>query len=278
MRSHEIHYFLSGRPGKQRCLAGLRFIPVLACLCAISFVGCGKKTVSPPSQTSSLVKSGDIATLQVGESVEGRAITVNVFGSSGPVTFIFAGIHGDEPGTEYIALKLVDYLLSHREVYADCRIAIISAANPDGLLLETRQNARKVDCNRNFPTKNWQQADTKKNSRYSGGQSPLSEPETRAILKAIEMLKPAKIVSIHSWRNKPCVNFDGPARPLAEAMSKCNRYPVKGDIGYSTPGSFGTWAGVERKIPTITLEIDSEAQPNQIWSENRDALLACIRF
>ena len=29
-------------------------------------------------------------------------------------------------------------------------------------------------------------------------------------------------------------------------------------MGYPTPGSFGTWAGIEKEIPTITLELDEE--------------------
>ena len=33
-------------------------------------------------------------------------------------------------------------------------------------------------------------------------------------------------------------------------------YPVEASIGYPTPGSFGTYAGIERQIPTITLELD----------------------
>ena len=33
-------------------------------------------------------------------------------------------------------------------------------------------------------------------------------------------------------------------------------YPIEESIGYPTPGSFGTWAGIEREILTITLELD----------------------
>lgn len=36
--------------------------------------------------------------------------------------------------------------------------------------------------------------------------------------------------------------------------------PLQESIGYPTPGSFGTWAGVEKGIPTITLELDEEVE------------------
>ena len=43
---------------------------------------------------------------------------------------------------------------------------------------------------------------------------------------------------------------------ISEKISGIIGYPVEKSIGYPTPGSFGTWAGIERKIPTITLELD----------------------
>ena len=84
-----------------------------------------------------------------------------------------------------------------------------------------------------------------------GGASPASEPETRAVMRAIERFAPVRIVTIHSInRDRFCNNFDGPGRRLAEAMARLNRYPVRASIGYPTPGSFGGWAGIERKIAT----------------------------
>jgi protein MpaA len=56
-------------------------------------------------------------------------------------------------------------------------------------------------------------------------------------------------------------------------MAIHNGYPIKGDIGYPTPGSFGTWAGIEKKIPMVTLEIESGAHA---WNRNREALFAAI--
>ena len=38
-------------------------------------------------------------------------------------------------------------------------------------------------------------------------------------------------------------------------MAKQNNYDVVPDIGYPTPGSFGTYTGIERNVPVITLEL-----------------------
>ena len=49
-----------------------------------------------------------------------------------------------------------------------------------------------------------------------------------------------------------------------EKISEITGYPVKPSIGYPTPGSFGTWAGLEKKIPGITLELDEENEVEKL--------------
>jgi protein MpaA len=107
-----------------------------------------------------------------------------------------------------------------------------------------------------------------------GGPSPASEPETRAVMRIIARYRPDRIVTIHSiGLGRYCNNYDGPALTIARAMSRRNGYPVTANIGYPTPGSFGTWAGVERGISVVTLELPSTASPQRCWRDSRDALL-----
>ena len=240
---------------------------------AIWMGGCNCCSFASPKQPE--LKAAAYRTVKVGESVGGRPIRMHIFGDSGPTTFIFAGIHGNEPSSEFVALHLVEHLLGNSECYASGRVAVLPSANPDGLLAGTRVNANAVDCNRNFPAANWKPQAP--NARYSPGKSPGSEPETRAIIEAVRILKPDAIVSIHSTSTfKPCNNYDGPAADLAKLMAPYNGYPPKASLGYPTPGSFGTWAGIERKIPTITLELPYKERAQKVWPGNRDALLALI--
>ena len=256
------------KPEKRSFVAGAMF----ACW-AVSLSGCGCGWLAPTKPPA--IKTAAYRTIQVGKSVGGRAIRMHIFGSGGPTTFIFAGLHGDEGISEFVALHMIEHLLGDSAPYASARVAVLPSANPDGLLAGTRVNANAVDCNRNFPAANWKpQA---KGARYSPGKSPGSEPETRALVEAIGILKPDAIVSIHSTSTfEPCNNYDGPAADLAKLMAPHNGYPPKGSVGYPTPGSFGTWAGVERKIPTITLELPHKTRAQKLWPGNRDALLALI--
>ena len=59
-------------------------------------------------------------------------------------------------------------------------------------------------------------------------------------------------------------------------MSAKNHYPTTAAIGYPTPGSLGSYAGIDKKIPMITLELPRNLPGDQAWAQNKDALLAAI--
>lgn len=159
-------------------------------------------------------------------------------------TLIIGVFHGDEPQGKY----LIDEYLKINNAKG---LLFIPCLNPDGLQLGKRTNANGVDLNRNFPTKNWEL--TEKNE-FFGGMSAGSEIETRFLIDTIDEFKPELILTLHAPYK--VVNYDGPAKEISEKISQIINYPVEESIGYPTPGSFGTYAGIERQIPAITLELD----------------------
>jgi protein MpaA len=181
-------------------------------------------------------------------------------------------IHGNEPTSAVVAEGLLEHLRSHPELLEGRRVAILAVANPDGLARKIRTNKHFVDLNRNFPASNW--AKTRK-GMYYGGSAAGSEPETVALMKLFEELKPVRVVSIHSM-DKPCNNYDGPAKGMAETMSEFNGYQAKDNIGYPTPGSLGSWAGIDRGIAMVTLELPRKMGGKEAWEGNREALIAVV--
>lgn len=161
-------------------------------------------------------------------------------------------MHGDEPQGKYL---INEYLKNN----ADTKLLLIPCLNPDGVKAQTRVNSNGVDLNRNFPTKNWEL--TEKNNFY-GGNEPASEIETRFLINVIDEFKPELILTLHAPYK--VVNYDGNALDIANKISEIIKYPVEASIGYPTPGSFGTWAGIERNIPTITLELDEEIEAKEL--------------
>jgi protein MpaA len=212
----------------------------------------------------------------LGTSVQQRPIILDTFGD-GPVgTLVIGGIHGDETTSIVLARRLVDLLKTENLSGVDGAVAIIPVANPDGFEAGKRTNARRVDLNRNFPAKNWA---TTRPGKYHGGTAPLSEQETLVLKNVVERLHPRRIVSIHSiTRGRQCNNYDGPGEALAKRMSAHNGYPVTANIGYPTPGSFGSWAGGDLQIPVITLELPRDLPADKAWEQNREALLEAIQF
>lgn len=169
-----------------------------------------------------------------------------------PSTLVIGVFHGDEPQGEFLINK---YFQNHKTT----RILFIPRLNKEN----TRVNNNGVDLNRNFPTKNWEL--TAKNEYY-GGPSPASEEETRFVIDLVERYKPKVILTLHAPYK--IVNYDGPKSKnnldIVEKISQIMKYPIEESIGYPTPGSFGTWAGIERRILTITLELDEKIEVDEL--------------
>jgi len=173
--------------------------------------------------------------------------------TSGCKVLIHAGIHGEEGGTT-VALSRALRLISEPSPHC----AVVLAVNPDGLIRGTRGNARGVDLNRNFPTGDWSPnpvlhrstMDAPRGVALSPGSRPGSEPETRALISLVEELEPEAVVALHA--PLACID-DDKLGPLAHWLSRETGLPLVSGVGYSTPGSFGTWGG-ERGLGVVTYE------------------------
>lgn len=173
---------------------------------------------------------------------------------------VIGAFHGDEPQGKH----LIEKYLTGKTVQLH-NLLFIPCLNPDGLQNRTRTNANGVDLNRNFPTKNWGKdtsAAGENPQDYYAGKSAASEIETQFVIDIIEKYQPKIILTLHTPYK--IVNYDGPAQKIAQDISEIIGYPVEPSIGYPTPGSFGTYCGVERNIPTITLELDEEIPVEQL--------------
>ena len=179
----------------------------------------------------------------IGELSDNNVLIVGVF-------------HGDEPQGKYLIEKYLS-IPNHPKKKINNNILFIPCLNPDGLANNTRVNANSIDLNRNFPTQNWGEDTSAAGDNpddYYGGKTAGSEIETKFIIDIIEKYNPKLILTLHAPYK--IVNYDGPAEKIAQKISDIIGYPVEASIGYPTPGSFGTYCGVEKNIPTITLELD----------------------
>ncbi|WP_346836839.1 murein tripeptide amidase MpaA [Microbulbifer sp. SAOS-129_SWC] len=177
-----------------------------------------------------------------------------VSAGASPPGIVMAGTHGDEVSA-VVALSCALRTLPAERL---CHHVIL-AVNPDGCQLGLRANAHGVDLNRNFATANWQADGTvyrwnsaaeARDVRLSTGSSAGSEAETRALTGLLERLKPHWVVTIHD----PLACIEDPHdSALGRWLAERFQLPLVTDVGYATPGSFGTWCA-ERQLHCITAE------------------------
>lgn len=190
-------------------------------------------------------------------SVEGRPIEVFSFGKASRTILLMAGVHGDEANGVEMVRGILGLLQNIDPAILANRVVVMPLVNPDGYEESARRNARNIDINRNFPTKDFDGGEDR-----PGGVEPASEPETKAILDVVSYFDPYLIISMHEAL--ACVNYNGTtAVGIAERMSDICGLPAVGDIGYPCPGSMGTYYGFERELPVITLELRHEADDRE---------------
>lgn len=235
------------------------------------------------------------------KSHENRPLIYSEFGSGENVTLIFGGVHPDEITPISLVFRFANYLQSKPGLIdKKSKVVIAPLINPDGFLngRPMRTNKNGVDVNRNFFTKDWYVSakswwheKRQRSSRHFPGQIPNSEIETLYQIWLIETFRPDKIISVHAPLG--FYDYDGPgerkggaltesekkAKRLVVAMSHSSRnYKV---VDYSFyPGSLGNYAGNERGIPTITLELETidAHKVDDYWRQFSPGLEQAISF
>ena len=195
---------------------------------------------------------------------------IELIGENGDNNILIIGVfHGDEPQGKILIEEYINPSSESLISSGVNNLLFIPCLNPDGLGKNSRTNANGIDLNRNFPTVNWGKNEGENatcddcTTAYYGGKSPASEIETQFVINIIEKYSPKLILTIHAPYK--VVNYDGPAKEIAQKISQIINYPAEESIGYPTPGSFGTYCGVERNIPTITLELDEDTPIKDIY-------------
>jgi murein peptide amidase A len=147
----------------------------------------------------------------IGHSVRGRAITARVLGSdSAPRRVLLVGcIHGNECAGQAILAAV-----ARRPVPDLTQLWLVSSMNPDGAAAGTRQNARGVDLNRNFPYR-WRRL---LDPTYFSGPSPVSEPETHVAMTLIRRIRPKVTIWYH--QHEDLVDMPGGDRGIARRYAQ----------------------------------------------------------
>ncbi len=210
------------------------------------------------------------ATQTIGRTARGRPMTLFRFGTASRRILIIGGIHGDEAGAP-VARAFVEYLRTHRSaIPRGTQVDVLPVANPDGVAMGRRANARGVDLNRNFPSRTWRVIST---PGRTSGRSAGSELETRAICRALVRGSYVRVVSLHS--SGGMVDYAGPGgRAIAQRIARAADTRLA-RIGRPSqfPGSMGHYVPERFGIPIVTWELSSRTMTTRV----RNGLVAALR-
>ena len=223
------------------------------------------------------------STSVIGYSKEGRSIVAYTFGSGGTAVLYIGAIHGNELSSKYLMDAWVNELeINARNIPANRKIVVIPFLNPDGVVVNRRNNSNNVDLNRNFPTDDWQtDIVTPANQPLlgGGGVSPLSEPESQAIATFTTQLSPRLTLSFHSSASYAIANGGGDSAALANVYSQLSGYTnASGDGGafsYAITGTYDTWLYEKYNLTSLIIELSSST--NSEFIRNKAALWAMAR-
>jgi hypothetical protein len=120
----------------------------------------------------------------VGQSVLGKPIYQHLVGSGKTRVFMWSQMHGNESTTTKAVFDFINLLHSDEKIGIELRkqftFCILPMLNPDGAEIYTRENANKIDLNRDS--------------------IDLSQPESKILRKVFDYFKPNYCFNLHDQR------------------------------------------------------------------------------
>jgi hypothetical protein len=225
----------------------------------------------------------------VGQTVHGRQLQAALAGRRDRVLVLIGTMHGGESGPELIIPAFENMIRNHLGLLKEVGMAILPCVNADqrdrlahGHPYYLRTNDNGVDLNRNFDV-DWAEVDNSyglstadpDSSTYRGA-SPASEPETKAVLRLFEGIKPAAVLSFHHVGSlagsefvcPKVVKIDAAYRACCEDVNRVYRAAMGADDLLKRPvaispecagGRLPTWIYRQFGAPAFDVESDRSA-------------------
>lgn len=247
-----------------------------------------------------------VEALACGTTAGGRELTALLVGNPQQQIALLGAVHAGESGPELL-IPAVERLLEHEpELLEQVGIALLPSVNADerdrlafGCPWYLRTNANGVDINRNFDA-GWETVD--RNYGYISsdpdamtwrGPAANSEPETRAVVRFVETIRPVAVFSYHSLACITGATFLAPQSAKADEpyLLQCGCltdayrgafYPTTPAYGSmhcgTTCGSLPSYVYQRLHMPAFDVEWDGNpAFKNSHYDLTTPAMLADCR-
>jgi protein MpaA len=205
---------------------------------------------------------------ELGRSVNGRRIRAYRYGTPGGKVVVAVGqIHGNEQGG-----AMISAYLRVRGAPDGIDLWVVDSVNPDGWATFMRRNAHLVDLNRNFDSGNWVRT-TPGTPTYSGPR-PASEPETRAVQRLLDEVRPRLMIVWHQTGRHVDDNRSVADYSMLRRYSELTGFPIRSTPSCTRCGGTAT-SYVNRRIGTTAFTVEMPAAFTYATARRHgDALLA----
>ncbi len=224
----------------------------------------------PPTPKPVQIKKESV----IGHSVEGRPIKSIILTlpqsvgdspdtakqSHTEVVLMMAAMHGDEVIGTPLLHRLSQYLMEHKRLLVNRKVVLLPEVNPDAIEKQTRRNANNIDLNRDFL-------------------SEVPQPETQAVLDAINTHHPDRVISIRKLR---FLDYDGADMAAAKTIAEHIQAYADGLPIHQIPTSNGSLGhfGETHDIPVITLGVRGSVSLDwgKVWDRFGNSIVAAVTF
>lgn len=259
----------------------------------------------------------------IGTTVDDRNIYDVILGNPDAKKCVVfqASIHAREYMTTQLVMEQMEYYLDHynnkyknksyKDIFNRVCVHVVAMSNPDGVTISQdgisgirkaslrkklkkmygagytaiwKANARGVDLNSQFDYKFKYKKKYKKGSYAGyGGTKPVSEKETKALVKLVNKVNPKAVVNYHAMGNVIYCNYGGSKKVQKKVYELAGE--IRGLTGYTYMGldqapGFANWLVCKKRIPSCTVEIGKHTTPvpisqfKTVWKQNKDVMAA----
>lgn len=236
-----------------------------------------------------------------------------------------ASIHAREYMTSQLVMEQMEYYLDHyndkfekktySSIFDKVCVHVVPMSNPDGVTISQKgingirsaalrkkikkmrgsrytriwkANARGVDLNQQF-NYNFKYIKRLKNGAYAGygGKKPVSEKETKALVRLVEKCNPEAVVNYHAMGGVIYCNYGGSKKTqkrVYELSGKIRNLTGYYYMGLDRNPGFANWLVCKKNIPSCTVEIGKNTTPvpirqfKTIWKQNKNVMATVAKL
>lgn len=263
----------------------------------------------------------------IGTTVDNREIYDVILGNpKAKKCVVFqASTHAREYMTSQLVMEQMEYYLDHydqkydgksyEKIFNQVCVHVVAMTNPDGVTISQqgfsgirnttlrnklkkmygagnptiwKANARGVDLNRQYNYK-FEYISKWKNGAYAayGGRKPVSENESKALVKLVRKVDPEAVVNYHAMGNVIYCNYGASSKMQSKVYKLSGK--IRSLTGYTYMGlsegpGFANWLVCKKGIPSCTVEIGKYTTPvpisqfSTVWSQNKNVMAATAKL